>query len=202
MIGKMHLIITAVSCMIVTSAFAGGLPGADENGSIEAEANALDAANDTSNTNGSPLHSGSSAGNEMPETSATSQSSGVANNDNSNDDEGFVAIEDDPLIVDATAIMDDDGMGEVSVQWQGIPSLDDPEVNITLGAYYLSKLFLRFGDLGLALEAYNHGPSRLKGYLKNGYRPKHYSQKVFRNYSSLMSNFYWQNWNEHPSPSI
>ena len=97
MIGKMHLIITAVSCMIVTSAFAGGLPGADENGSIEAEANALDAANDTSNTNGSPLHSGSSAGNEMPETSATSQSSGVANNDNSNDDEGFVAIEDDPF---------------------------------------------------------------------------------------------------------
>ncbi|MCE2517397.1 MAG: hypothetical protein J4F41_06080 [Alphaproteobacteria bacterium] len=30
----------------------------------------------------------------------------------------FVAIEDDPLIVDASAIMDDDGMGEVSVQWQ------------------------------------------------------------------------------------
>lgn len=91
---------------------------------------------------------------------------------------------------------------EVSVQWQGIPSLYDPEINITLGAYYLSKLFLRFGDLGLALEAYNHGPSRLKGYLKKGHRPKQYSQKVFRNYSSLMSNFYWQNWYEHPSPSI
>jgi hypothetical protein len=130
MIGKMHLIITAVSCMIVTSAFAGGLPGADENGSIEAEANALDAANDTSNTNGSPLHSGSSSGNEMPETSATSLSSGVANNDNSNDDEGFVAIEDDPLIVDATAIMDDDGMGEVSVQWQ-MMSKDGGWMNLT-----------------------------------------------------------------------
>jgi soluble lytic murein transglycosylase len=56
---------------------------------------------------------------------------------------------------------------EVSVQWRGAPSLYDPETNIALGAYYLNKLFLRFGDLGLALEAYNHGPSRLKGYLKN-----------------------------------
>jgi len=91
---------------------------------------------------------------------------------------------------------------EVSVQWQGTRSLYNPETNIALGAYYLNKLYLHFGDLGLALEAYNHGPSRLKGYLNKGHRPKQYSQKVFRNYSSLMSNFYWQNWYEHPSPSI
>ena len=77
--------------------------------------------------------------------------------------------------------------GEVSVQWRGIPSLYDPEINIALGAYYLNKLFLHFGDLGLALEAYNHGPSRLKRYLKKGYRPKRYSQKVFRNYNWLLS---------------
>ena len=76
---------------------------------------------------------------------------------------------------------------EVHVQWQGTPSLYDPETNITLGAYYLNKLFLRFGDLGLALEAYNHGPSRLKGYLKKGYRPKRYSRQVFKKYSSLLS---------------
>ena len=76
---------------------------------------------------------------------------------------------------------------EVRVQWQGTLSLYDPETNITLGAYYLNKLFLRFGDLGLALEAYNHGPSRLKGYLKKGYRPKHYSRQVFKKYSSLLS---------------
>ena len=91
---------------------------------------------------------------------------------------------------------------EVSVQWQGPPSLYDPETNITLGAYYLNKLILRFGDLGLALEAYNHGPSRLKGYLEKGHLPKQYSQKVFKNYSSLISNFYWQNWHEHHPPSI
>ena len=76
---------------------------------------------------------------------------------------------------------------EVRVQWQGTPSLYDPETNIILGAYYLNKLFLRFGDLGLALEAYNHGPSRLKGYLKKGHRPKRYSRQVFKKYSSLLS---------------
>ena len=76
---------------------------------------------------------------------------------------------------------------EVRVQWRGTPSLYDPETNITLGAYYLNKLFLRFGDLGLALEAYNHGPSRLKGYLKKGHRPKRYSRQVFKKYNSLLS---------------
>ena len=76
---------------------------------------------------------------------------------------------------------------EVSVQWQGTPSLYDPETNIALGAYYLNKLYLHFGDLGLALEAYNHGPSRLKMYLKKGHRPKIYSRQVFKNYSWLLS---------------
>ena len=76
---------------------------------------------------------------------------------------------------------------EVSVQWQGTPSLYNPETNIVLGAYYLNKLYLHFGDLGLALEAYNHGPSRLKGYLKKGYRPTRYSRKVFKHYGRLLS---------------
>ena len=76
---------------------------------------------------------------------------------------------------------------EVSVQWQGTPSLYNPETNIALGAYYLNKLYLHFGDLGLALEAYNHGPSRLKGYLKKGYQPTRYSRKVFKHYGRLLS---------------
>ena len=76
---------------------------------------------------------------------------------------------------------------EARVRWEGKPTLFDPESNIALGAYYLNKLVLRFGDLGLALEAYNHGPSRLKRYLRKGYRPKRYSQKVFRHYSWLRS---------------
>ena len=75
---------------------------------------------------------------------------------------------------------------EVNVEWNGSSSLYDPETNILLGAYYLNKLFIDFGDLGLALEAYNHGPSRLKRYLKKGYRPKLYSQKVFKKYNGLI----------------
>ena len=76
---------------------------------------------------------------------------------------------------------------ETQVQWEGKPTLFDPITNITLGAYYLNKLVLRFGDLGLALEAYNHGPSKLKRYLRKGYLPKRYSRKVFQNYSWLRS---------------
>ena len=77
--------------------------------------------------------------------------------------------------------------GEARVKWKGNPTLYDPDANIALGAYYLNKLFLRFGDLGLALEAYNHGPSQLRRYLRKGIRPKQYSQKVFKHYNWLRS---------------
>jgi len=76
---------------------------------------------------------------------------------------------------------------EIPVKWKGKPMLYDPEANIALGAYYLNKMILRFGDLGLALEAYNHGPSQLSRYLRKGYRPKRYSQKVFQKYNWLQS---------------
>jgi len=49
----------------------------------------------------------------------------------------------------------------------------------------LNKLVKRFGDLGLALEAYNHGPSQLSHYLHRGVRPKRYSGKVFFNYQKI-----------------
>ena len=76
---------------------------------------------------------------------------------------------------------------EIRMKWKGRSTLYDPETNIALGAHYLNKMILRFGDLGLALEAYNHGPSQLSRYLGKGYRPKRYSQKVFRQYNRLRS---------------
>jgi len=128
MIGKTRFIITAASFMFATSvcaisANAGGLPDADSDSS-EIDANEANSA--------SPLNTSSSSGNEVPSTSATSSSAGAtgSSNDGSEDGEGFVAIEDDPLIVDATAIMDDDGMGEVSVQWQML-SNDGGWMNLT-----------------------------------------------------------------------
>jgi soluble lytic murein transglycosylase len=74
---------------------------------------------------------------------------------------------------------------ETSLKWKGTRTLFDPEKNIALGAYYLNKMVSRFGDLTLALEAYNHGPSRLSRYLRKGYQPKRYSQKVLKNYSEI-----------------
>ena len=73
-------------------------------------------------------------------TTATAETTSIADTQSSSDTQpaaentgdagGFVAIEDDPLIVDASAIMDDDGMGEVSVQWQ-ISSGTDNWMNIS-----------------------------------------------------------------------
>ncbi|MBC8285705.1 MAG: lytic transglycosylase domain-containing protein [Nitrospinae bacterium] len=74
---------------------------------------------------------------------------------------------------------------ETSLKWKGTRTLFDPEKNIALGAYYLNKLVARFGDLTLALEAYNHGPSRLSKYLRKGYQPKRYSKKVLKNYRKI-----------------
>ncbi len=74
---------------------------------------------------------------------------------------------------------------EKAMEWKGSPTLYNPEVNIALGTYYLSKLENRFGDMNLALEAYNHGPTRLDKYLKRGYQPKRYSSKVFQIYEMI-----------------
>lgn len=74
---------------------------------------------------------------------------------------------------------------ETQIQWKGKLTLYDPRTNIALGAYYLKKLLDRFGDLNLALEAYNHGPTQLARYLRKGKLPKKYSRKVFRNYDKI-----------------
>ena len=74
---------------------------------------------------------------------------------------------------------------ETSLNWKGTRTLYDPKKNIALGAYYLNKMVARFGNLSLALEAYNHGPSRLRKYLRKGYQPKRYSRKVLKNYKKI-----------------
>ena len=74
---------------------------------------------------------------------------------------------------------------ETHLKWRGNRTLFDPEKNIALGAYYLNKMVSRFGNLTLALEAYNHGPSRLSKYLRKGYQPKRYSRKVLKNYRKI-----------------
>jgi len=73
---------------------------------------------------------------------------------------------------------------ETRIKWVGKPTLYDPGANIALGAYYLNKMVLKFGDLQLALEAYNRGPAGLSRHLKKGNRPSRYSNKVLEHYKN------------------
>ena len=76
---------------------------------------------------------------------------------------------------------------EMGTAWAGQSTLFDPATNIALGAFYLNKLKKRFKDMNIALEAYNHGPSRIARYLRKGKLPEDYSKKVFRIYDLIQS---------------
>jgi soluble lytic murein transglycosylase len=79
---------------------------------------------------------------------------------------------------------------EVNLPWEGKPTLFRPESNIFLGTYYLNKLQNRFNnDVKLALEAYNHGPTKLERYIQQGKQlPVDYSNKVLKIYDLIRSN--------------
>ena len=110
---------------ITQNAFGGGMPSSDPDTVVKKKPKAAS----NSSTSSSSSNSASSAG-VSSSTATSNTSSGTTNNTDSsnsnatNDDTSsesgaaFVAIEDDPLIVDASAIMDNDGMGKVQVQWQ------------------------------------------------------------------------------------
>ena len=101
------LVVGAVA-VSASNAFAGGLPESTS-GTNGTSASASASATTSANTG----NAASTAANTSASTSSQSSSSSSQNSGS-----GFVAIEDDPLIVDASAIMDDDGMGSVQVQWQ------------------------------------------------------------------------------------
>ena len=94
------LVVGAVA-VSASNALAGGLPES------------------TSGTNGTSASASASAMTSANTGNAASTAANTsASTSSQNSGSGFVAIEDDPLIVDASAIMDDDGMGSVQVQWQ------------------------------------------------------------------------------------
>jgi len=124
------------------SAYAGGSPTmeTDTDSAASDAAVASDSATSGSGSNSSASSAGSSSGTSSNLPSGTSGSSAAASSSASSpgtssssqgaEAGGFVAIEDDPLIVDTSSIMDDDGMGKVSVQWQ-ISGDDNKWMNIT-----------------------------------------------------------------------
>ncbi len=68
--------------------------------------------------------------------------------------------------------------------------LDDPALNVRLGVRYLSRLHRAFGNLGLALVAYNAGPHRVSEYVREGKelpdRLQSYPRKVNQAYNRLL----------------
>lgn len=70
---------------------------------------------------------------------------------------------------------------ELGLPWDGPESLFDPNLNVRLGVFYLSRLVERFGDLDVALAAYNFGPTRIARAIRKGRPvPVGYATSVLR----------------------
>ena len=70
---------------------------------------------------------------------------------------------------------------EVGLRWEGPETLFDPAVNVRLGVAYLEGLRARYGNLSLALTAYNWGPTRVSELLRRSQPiPVGYSRRVFQ----------------------
>ena len=110
-----------------SAALAGGLPASnsDTSASAGSTAQATTAAASTAATttasSASTTDSGSNAGTSSTSTAAATETASAASasaGDEGVETGGFVAIEDDPLIIDASSVVDGDGVGSMQVQWQ------------------------------------------------------------------------------------
>jgi len=112
------------------NAFAGGMPsngtdgetdGAGTESATTASTNGAgtSASTTTTGTSGASGTFGATAANDTASGASSGSGSASGGVDQGNVETGaFVAIEDDPLIVDASSIMDGDGVGTIQVQWQ------------------------------------------------------------------------------------
>ncbi len=74
------------------------------------------------------------------------------------------------------------------IVWHGNDPLFDPFLNTRLGIHYLWMLYLKFGDISLALTAYNYGPGKVIRWLKAGKTiPTDYSGKVLSYYEQFLN---------------
>jgi len=76
---------------------------------------------------------------------------------------------------------------ETGVPWRGDATLLDPDANLRLGMAYLRKLESRFGDVRLAVAAYNLGPERVAGMAPERAKRSGYVKRVLRRWASLRS---------------
>lgn len=77
---------------------------------------------------------------------------------------------------------------DAGVKWNGSQCLHEPDNNIKLGVYHLSKLVGDFKSLPTALHAYNAGESRVKARAPDADEPKTaYTKQVLREYKKNLS---------------
>jgi soluble lytic murein transglycosylase len=76
---------------------------------------------------------------------------------------------------------------ESAIPWEGPESLFEPNLNVRLGVRYLTVLIDRFGDIDIALAAYNWGPTRIARVIRNGRSvPVRYTESVHRAHTALI----------------
>lgn len=73
----------------------------------------------------------------------------------------------------------------IGIKWDGAEkTLLDPEKNIKIGIYYLALLYDDFGDIKLALTAYNQGPFKVQELIsQNNEIPDGYTDKILHYYA-------------------
>jgi soluble lytic murein transglycosylase len=75
---------------------------------------------------------------------------------------------------------------EMGIEWGGDQTLFNPFLNIKIGIHYLSRLIDDFNDLGLALTAYNYGPTYVKDRIgKKQQVSLHFYNRVLSAYQTL-----------------
>ena len=95
--------------------FAGGMP-TTETSSSETSSSVTQTSNESAET--SNTVSGTSENNNSNTQSSENASSNSSTDDSQTSSNSFIAIEDEPLIIDVSGISDSDGVGKIYVQWQ------------------------------------------------------------------------------------
>lgn len=73
----------------------------------------------------------------------------------------------------------------LGVRWQGRSTLTQPLLNVRLGLTYLRQLEERFGDLHVAMAAYNMGPERVRRMSQGRAKGARYVKKILARYEGL-----------------
>jgi soluble lytic murein transglycosylase len=76
---------------------------------------------------------------------------------------------------------------DAGVTWNGDKCLQEPEKNIKLGVYHLSKLVDDFKNLPTALHAYNAGTNRLRTRSSKSEPKTAFTKRVLKEYEKNMS---------------